>query len=86
MRSGATDAVQSLVDELCEKSAEFRDYWNDNEVMQLGEATKQLMHPEAGMITMELSSFMVDGRPDLKMLVYSPATDEDVAKIKKLMG
>lgn len=29
---------------------------------------------------------MVDGRPDLKMLVYSPATDEDVAKIKKLMG
>jgi len=86
VRSGATDAVQSLVDELCEKSAEFRDYWKDNEVMQLGEATKQLMHPEAGMITMELSSFMVDGRPDLKMLVYSPATDEDVAKIKKLMG
>lgn len=86
VRCGATDAVQSLVDELCEKSTEFREYWSDHEVMQMGEATKQIMHPAVGMITIELSSFTVDGRPDLRMIVYSPATDEDVAKIKELMG
>ena len=32
-------------------------------------------------MTVEYSSFAVDGQPDLMMLVYNPATAEDAALI-----
>jgi hypothetical protein len=34
---------------------------------------------------MEFSAFAVDGRPDLGMIVYNPATPADADKIKALL-
>ena len=41
---------------------------------------KQLRHPLAGLIALEYSAFAVDGRPDLDMVIYNPATPEDAAR------
>ena len=30
------------------------------------------------LIELEYSSFVVDGEPDLSMVIYSPATDKDI--------
>jgi len=84
-RAGATGVVQSLVDELCATSPEFATMWRDNDVRAHGEGAKILHHPTVGSLSLELSAFAVDGRPDLIMLVYNPATPADAEKIKSLL-
>ena len=83
-RAGAAN-VKALVDELCQLSPEFEAMWRDNDVRTYGEGTKQLRHPVAGLIAMEFSAFAVDGRPDLGMVVYNPATPADADKIRSLL-
>ena len=59
--------------------------WRDNDVRTHGEGSKQLINPIVGKITFEYSSFAVDGQSGLGMVVYNPATPEDVAKVKALL-
>jgi transcriptional regulator with XRE-family HTH domain len=84
-RSGAVRAVQSLVDELCATSAEFAAMWRDNDVRTYGDGAKLLRNPVVGPIAMEYSAFAVDGRPDLSMVIYNPATPADADKIRTLL-
>ena len=84
-RAGAARNVQSLVDELCATSAEFAAMWRDNDVQAHGDGVKILHHPIAGKLSMEFSGFAVDGRPDLMMVVYNPATPADADKIRALL-
>lgn len=84
-RAGAARNVQSLVDELCATSAEFAAMWRDNDVQGQGDGVKVLHHPVAGKLSMEFSGFAIDGRPDLTMVIYNPATPADEAKIRSLL-
>jgi transcriptional regulator with XRE-family HTH domain len=85
-RAGAATEVEPLVDELCRLSPEFRAMWRDNEVRGThGETIKQIRHPVLGPLAFEYSIFAVDGRTDLSMVVYNPATSEDAAKIRSLL-
>jgi transcriptional regulator with XRE-family HTH domain len=84
-RAGAARDVQSLVDELCATSPEFAAMWRDNDVQRHGDGLKVLHHPVAGQLSMEFSGFAVDGRPDLTMVIYNPATPADVDKIRVLL-
>ena len=83
-RAGATANVAALVDELCRLSPEFAAFWRDNDLSAHGEAVKHIRHPVLGAFAFEYSSFAVDGRSDLSMLVYNPATPVDAAKIRSL--
>jgi transcriptional regulator with XRE-family HTH domain len=84
-RAGATADVMTLVEELSRLSPEFAKMWAENEVSAHGGGTKQLRHPSAGLITMEYSAFAVDGRPDLTLVVYNPATPADTRKVLRLL-
>ncbi len=84
-RAGAARNVQSLVDELCATSPEFAAMWRDNDVQGHGDGVKVLHHPVAGKLSMEFSGFAVDGRPDLAMVIYNPATPQDAEKIRALL-
>jgi transcriptional regulator with XRE-family HTH domain len=84
-RAGAAGNVQSLVDELCATSREFAAMWRDNDVQPHGDGVKILHHATAGPLSMEFSTFAVDGRPDLYMVVYNPATPADADKIRTLL-
>ncbi|MEW9623130.1 helix-turn-helix transcriptional regulator [Rhodanobacter geophilus] len=85
VRAGASASVQSLVDELSRQSPEFAAMWRDHDVRQFGEGSKHLIHPHAGPIALEYSAFAVDGRPDLGMVVYTPATPADAAQVWALI-
>ena len=85
-RAGAAAEVEPLVDELCRLSPEFKALWRDNDVQSHGEAVKHIRHPVLGPIAFEYSAFAVDGRPDLTMVVYNPATPADAAKIASFTG
>jgi transcriptional regulator with XRE-family HTH domain len=84
-RAGASGEVQALVEELSAASPEFAALWRSQDVRTHGEGCKQLRHPLAGTIALEYSSFAVDGRPDLAMVVYNPATAEDAERIRGLL-
>ena len=84
-RAGAAGNVKDLVDDLCRLSPEFAAMWRDNDVRIYGEGTKTLRHPIAGPIALEYSSFAIDGRPDLAMVIYSPATSADAERIRSLL-
>jgi len=85
-RAGATKKVKLLVDELSRRSPEFEAMWRDNDVSSYGEGSKHIRHPVAGLIALEYSAFVVDGRPDLGMVIYNPATPADAERIRKLVG
>jgi len=85
-RAGATRNIQALVEDLSRLSPDFEAMWRDNEVRNAyGEHPKQVPHPEAGMIGLDYSTFAVDGRPDLGMVVYTPATAADREKIRSIV-
>jgi hypothetical protein len=86
-RAGAAAEVEPLVDELCRLSPEFKAMWRDNDVPgHHGEAVKHIRHPVLGSLAFEFSAFAVDGRTDLAMVVYNPATPEDADRIKSLLA
>ena len=86
-RAGAGGAVAPLVDELSRLSPEFKAMWNENDV-HAGhhEAVKHIRHPVLGPLAFEFSTFAVDGRTDLSMVVYNPATPADAERIRSLMN
>jgi transcriptional regulator with XRE-family HTH domain len=84
-RAGAAAEVEPLVDELCRLTPEFRAMWRDNDVRSHGEGVKHIRHPVLGPLAFEYSAFAVDGRPDLSMVVYNPATPADADKISSLI-
>lgn len=85
VRAGAAGNVEALVDELSLASPEFAAMWREKEVGHHGEGTKTLRDPKLGVMSLEYSSFTVDGRPDLSMVVYNPSTPEVAAEVKRLI-
>src|SRR3984885_13014832 len=84
-RAGAAAAVESLVDELCRLSPEFKAMWRDNDVRSHGEGVKHIRPPILGALAFEYSAFAVDGRADLSMVVYNPVAPADKERIASLL-
>ncbi len=85
-RAGAMAEVTALVDELCLLSADFKAMWRDNDVRGGGEVVKHLQHPVLGAVSVEISTFAVDGGRTLSMMVFTPATPADLDKINAMMA
>lgn len=85
-RAGAGAEIGKLVDELSAMSPEFEALWRDNEVVGHGEGVKRLHHPELGPIELEFSTFAVEGRSDLNMMVYTPATAEVARRVQAFLA
>lgn len=84
-RAGAADEVEPLVEELSRLSPEFKAMWRDTDIRSHGEAVKHIQHPILGPLAFEYSAFAVDGRSDLSLVVYNPATTADADGIKSLV-
>ncbi len=85
-RAGAAKNVEALIDELSRKSPEFAALWRENDVPStFGEGLMFERPSRVGLLTLEYSTFAVDGRSDLRMVIYNPATPEDADRIKSLL-
>lgn len=85
-RAGAGEEITQLVAELSALSPEFAALWRANDVAGHAEGVKRLHHPEIGLLDLEFSTFAVDGRLDLGMIVYNPATPEVADRIRSFMA
>ncbi|MGR6327795.1 helix-turn-helix transcriptional regulator [Sphingomonas sp. XXL09] len=85
-RAGAAGsaAAAALVAELSALSPDFDRLWRDNDVVAHNEGIKRLHHP-TGPLAMEFSTFTVEGRPELGMIVYNPATPADAERLRLLL-
>lgn len=81
VRAGADGAIAPLVQDLRRLSPEFDAMWQNADAQlpgyEPGDGMKRITHPDLGPITLEHSTFAVDGRQDLGMIVYNP-TEPDV--------
>lgn len=85
-RAGATAEILQLVEELSRTSPEFDALWRDHSVPVPGDGRKILHHPELGSLELEFSAFAVDGRPELSMVVYNPATEAMEARLRDYLA
>ncbi len=85
-RAAAGERAGQVVDDLCRDSADFRRIWADNDVSAYGEGVKHIVHPIAGPLALEYSAFSVDGQPDLGLVVYTPATQSDIRRVRDLIA
>jgi transcriptional regulator with XRE-family HTH domain len=86
-RAGASTSIEvtKLVMELSRLSPEFEALWQDNDVVAHDEGVKRIQHPDAGLLAMEFSSFAIEGRPELGMIIYNPATPDDAERLRMLL-
>ena len=86
VRAGAATDMKAFVDDLCAQSPDFERLWRENDLHSYGGETKELHHPAAGWLSFECSTFAVDGRADLAMAVYHPASPADEEKVAVLLA
>lgn len=86
LRAGMQAETQSLIDDLSRDSAEFRRLWAEHDVTGYGEGAKAMRHASAGMLSFDYSTFAVEGRPDLALVVFNPSSDADREKVRALLG
>lgn len=85
-RAGAPDKVAALVADLSRASPDFAALWAENEVQGFTENLKRWRLPGLGETVFEYSAFKVDGRADLTMVVYNPASEADAARVRQFLA
>jgi hypothetical protein len=65
---------------------DFAAMWGESEVNSACEGVRRLRHVELGEIALEFSTLAVDGQVDLAMLVYTPVSADDAARIRALVA
>lgn len=75
-------AFEALIAELEEHSETFRRLWKSSEVVGRSEAI--VRHPQLGGVTLEHTSYVPEGSPSLRLVIFAPYDEESVAKIAAL--
>jgi transcriptional regulator with XRE-family HTH domain len=80
-QSGNPEAFECLVDELCEKSSVFKDLWDDPELATRSVGVHTVNHKSLGALKFEHSSYVPEGSPHLRVIIYSPYDERCAAVI-----
>ncbi|MGG3574652.1 helix-turn-helix transcriptional regulator [Bacillus gobiensis] len=79
--------IKELIDELTEKSAEFRQWWNHHEILGTPIGEKEIHHPVVGTMFMEHATLQIYDSPDLKLTIYRPLEKENtISKLNQLLS
>jgi transcriptional regulator with XRE-family HTH domain len=84
-RSGGSEQIAALVADMIQISPEFAEIWRDHDVLDYGEGAKHFHHGTGGPMTLEYSTFKVEGRPDLGLIIFTPATPTDADCIRSII-
>ena len=77
-------SFDALIEEMTEVAPMFRDLWRSPEIRSRSEGVHLLKHPQLGGITFEHTSYVVEGAPSLRVVIFAPHDAESAAKIAKL--
>ncbi|MEI9963981.1 MAG: helix-turn-helix transcriptional regulator [Caulobacteraceae bacterium] len=77
-------AFDALIEEMCEVSPVFRGLWRSPEIRSRSEGVHLLKHPQLGGITFEHTSYVVEGAPTLRVVIFAPHDAESARKVAQL--
>ena len=80
-QSANPDEFEELVDELSEASSVFRKLWDDPELATRSVGVHTVKHKTHGALKFEHSSYVPEGRPHLRVIVYAPYDEHCAAVI-----
>jgi hypothetical protein len=78
------EQLDALIRDLQHFSPDFACWWLRHEVQGRQDGQKKLLHPQAGLLELDHSTFQIDGSPGLKMVIYLPANEETARKLELL--
>jgi len=77
-------SFDALIEEMSDISPLFRDLWRSPEIRSRSEGVQLLKHPQFGGISFEHTSYLVEGAPTLRVVIFTPYDPESVAKVAKI--
>ncbi len=83
-QAGGDAAFDALIDELDATCPIFRELWRTPEIMGRSEGVHLLRHPQMGGITFEHTSYLVEGAPTLRVVIFVPHDSDSAAKVARL--
>ncbi len=83
-QAGGDPGFEALIDELNEVCPAFHDLWRSPEIMGRSEGVHLLRHPQLGGITFEHTSYVVEGAPSLRVVIFAPHDADSAAKVIRL--
>lgn len=72
-------AFEQLISELMDRSPTFQQLWNSPDVMNRSEGIGR--YPHLGGISLEHSSYVPEGSPTLRLVIYIPHDEKSAAKV-----
>lgn len=76
--------MNALIEELRSSCPIFEEEWMRSEVTSRSHGINVAKHPQLGGLTFEHSSYVPEGSPKLRVLLFVPCDEATVAKIEKL--
>jgi transcriptional regulator with XRE-family HTH domain len=77
-------SFDALIEEMSEASAMFRELWRSPEIRTRSEGVHLLRHPQLGGITFEHTSYVVEGVPSLRVVIFAPHDSESARKVAQI--
>jgi transcriptional regulator with XRE-family HTH domain len=77
-------SFDALIEEMSEISPAFRELWRSPEIRTRSEGVHLLKHPQLGGITFEHTSYVVEGAPSLRVVIFAPHDPESARKIAEI--
>ena len=84
-QAGFGPRAQEVVEGLVRRSPEFRRLWSELDVGLHLEPIKTFVLPRRGSLTFEVATFSIDGHPGLKLVIFTPASNEDRLRVQQLL-
>ncbi len=79
-------SFDALIEEMSEISPMFRALWRSPEIRTRSEGVHLLKHPLLGGITFEHTSYVVEGAPTLRVVIFAPHDPESARKLAQIAG
>ena len=83
-KSSADPEFEALIEELNEVSPMFRRAWKSPEVMGHSHGINIVRHAKLGRLSFEHTSYVPEGHPTLRVVIFIPGDAESEAKLDKL--
>jgi transcriptional regulator with XRE-family HTH domain len=83
-QAGGDPGFDALIEEMSEISPKFRELWRSPEIRSRSEGVHLLKHPQLGGITFEHTSYVVEGSPGLRVVIFAPHDRESAEKVAKI--
>jgi transcriptional regulator with XRE-family HTH domain len=83
-QAGGDPAFDALIEELNETSPIFRALWRSPEIMGHSEGVHLENHPVVGPMTFEHTSYLVEGAPTLRVVIFAPHDEDSARKVAQL--